>query len=288
MVSVLIVNFRSYEELTGCLESLRRHLADDIEVIVVDHQSDPEAADRLEREFAWVRLIALTDNPGFGSGVNRAAGHASGDLFLVLNPDCVVTNDVPRTLAAYMRENPAVAVTGAMVREPDGSLQASARQFPKFMTGLAGRTGFLTRWWPDNPWTAANLVQPAPANEPAPVDWVAGSCMMVRREAFDAVGGFDERFFMYWEDADLCFRLRQKGWTTFYVPSATVVHLTGRSTKRAPIRPLIAFHRSAYMYFRKNGDPRMQPIAPLVYLALQARLIFKLALVVLTKKASGS
>jgi N-acetylglucosaminyl-diphospho-decaprenol L-rhamnosyltransferase len=163
-----------------------------------------------------------------------------------------------------------------MVQEPGGLVQPSARRFPNFTTGVAGRTGVLSRWWPDNPWTAANLVRPSRTNEPTRVDWVAGSCMMVRRTAFVEVGGFDERFFMYWEDADLCFRLLKRGWVTIYLPSASVIHLTGRSTARAPLRPLIEFHRSAFRYFWKNGSRKLRLLVPLVFLVLQIRLAFKI------------
>ena len=109
------------------------------------------------------------------------------------------------------------------------------------------------------------------------VDWVSGACMMVRREAFEAVGGMDEQFFLYWEDADLCFRLSRAGWSTVYNPVAGVTHLTGRSSARARKQSLIAFHRSAFQYFCKHGGRLSRGAAPVVFLALYARLFLKLA-----------
>ena len=113
--------------------------------------------------------------------------------------------------------------------------------FQGVTTGLAGRTTWLTRVWPDNPLTMGNLVRDLPA-EPVEVDWVSGACMMVRRDAFAAVGGMDEQFFLYWEDADLCRRLKQAGWKTYYQPGVTVTHLTGQSSQHARKASLVAFH----------------------------------------------
>jgi GT2 family glycosyltransferase len=275
-ISILIVNYRSYGELTACLESLHRFISDDVEVVIVDHESDASAAAHVMNEFGWVRLLPSSSNSGFAAGVNRGARNAAGAYLLLLNPDCIVVDDVPHVLAAYMQDHLDVGVAGALVRNGDGSIQASARRFPGFMTGVAGRTGFLSRRWPENRWTAANLVRPSLSNQVSIVDWVAGSCMMIRLSAFKAVGGMDERFFMYWEDADLCSRLRAKGWTTVYLPTASVVHLTSRSSAQAPIRSLVAFHRSAYLYFRKNGPRRWQMFAPIVFGLLSLRLIAKI------------
>jgi GT2 family glycosyltransferase len=133
----------------------------------------------------------------------------TGEFVLLLNPDCIMATD-PRPLASWLAAHPKAAVCGAIVREADGSLQASARHFPDAFTGLAGRTTWLTRVWPDNPWTTRDLVRDVPS-EPIEVDWVSGAYMMLRRDAFTSVNGMDEQFFLYWEDADLCRRLRQAG-----------------------------------------------------------------------------
>jgi GT2 family glycosyltransferase len=107
---------------------------------------------------------------------------------------------------------------------------------------------------------------------------------MVRRVAFEAVGGMDEQFFLYWEDADLCFRLRRAGWLTFYHPAAGVTHLTGRSSATAKKQSLIAFHRSAFRYFFKHGGRVSKAVSPVVFLALSARLVLKLAALELNQK----
>ena len=278
LVSVLIVNYKAYAELATCLDSLQRFLADDTELVVVDHSSEPAAASRLLQRFGWIRLIAVATNPGFAAGVNRAARAARGRYLLLLNPDCVVAGDVVHDLASWLDDSPGVGVVGALVREADGGIQASARRFPGLTTGFAGRTSWFSRVWPNNPWTRRNLVTPESAGGPVEVDWVAGACLMIRRAAFEAVGGMDEQFFLYWEDADLCFRLKQQGWPTVYNPLLPgVTHLTGRSRLRAQRQSLIAFHQSAYRYFRKHGGRLAMAVAPVVFVALQARLLLKLA-----------
>jgi GT2 family glycosyltransferase len=277
LVSILIVNYRAYTELASCLESLNRFHAGDLDVIVVDHASDPAAAARLLQRFPSIRLIDVSSNPGFAAGVNRAARTASGRYLLLLNPDCVVDDDVAHTLAAWLDQHPRVGIAGPLVREPDASVQASARRFPNVTTGIAGRTSWLTRVWPTNRLTRRNLVTQEVLRDPVEVDWVSGACMMVRRQAFESVGGMDDQFFLYWEDADLCFRLKRAGWSTVYNPSVGITHLTGSSSALAQKQALIAFHRSAYRYFRKHGGRVARAAAPLVFLALQVRLFLKLA-----------
>jgi len=127
-----------------------------------------------------------------------------------------------------------------------------------------------------NRWIRRNLVAAEALDHPLEVDWVSGACMMVERNAFESVGGMDEQFFLYWEDADLCFRLKRAGRLTVYNPVGGITHLTSRSSSLARRQSLIAFHRSAYRYFRKHGGRLAHAAAPLVFLVLQARLFLKL------------
>jgi GT2 family glycosyltransferase len=277
MVSILIVNYRTYTEVTGCLESLSRFRSDDVEVILVDHLCEPVEAARVSSAFPWVHVIAVDANPGFAAGVNRAARASRGRYLLLLNPDCLLDGDVAHVLASWLEDHPVVAAAGALVREADGSVQLSARWFPNVTTGFAGRTSLLSRLWPANHWTRRNLVAPGGVRAPIEVDWVTGVCIMVRREAFESVGGMDERFFLYWEDADLCFRLKRAGWRTVYNPTVSVTHLTGRSSAQVRQQALKAFHESAYLYFSKNGGRFARGVAPLVFVALQMRMYMKMA-----------
>ena len=272
-VSVLIVNYRSYAELRACLQSIER-IEPDAEVVVVDWSSHAPDAARLRLDHPGVRLLAETGNRGFGAGVNLAACHARGSRLLLLNPDAVLEASVTPALCAYLDAHPRVAVVGPRILDADGALQASARRFPGVSTLAGGRSTWLTRAWPGNPVSRRNLL--AGGNGPRAVDWLSGACMLIRREAFDNVGGFDEGFFLYWEDADLCRRLADAGWETHYRPDVTVRHAAGRSSRHAPMRSQVAFHKSVYRYFRKHAGAGWQVLSPAVWLALQGRLALRL------------
>ena len=145
-------------------------------------------------------------------------GTPSGAYLYLVNPDAVVAPDAALTLAAWLDEHPGVAVVGSLVLDPDGAIQGSARRFPGVSTFFGGRTAWMTRQFPRNALTRRNILTGPHVREPLEVDWVSGASMMIRRAAFDAVGGMDERFFLYWEDADLCKRLRDAGLATVYHP----------------------------------------------------------------------
>jgi GT2 family glycosyltransferase len=270
-VSALIVNYRSYAEVDACLAALRS-ASPALEVVVVDHASDGRALDAVRATHAGVTFVPVAENPGFGAGVNRAARHASGRYLLVLNPDTLVEKGTVERLAGWLESHPRVAVVGPQVRTMDGRVEASARAFPGWSTVLGGRSTWLSRVWPDNPLTTRNLLSGRHARDPIDVDWVSGACMMVRRGAFDEVEGFDERFFLYWEDADLCRRLADAGWTVTYHPGCRAAHAGGRSSAHQPAASAVAFHRSAFRYFWKHGGPGRRLLAPAVWLALAARL----------------
>jgi N-acetylglucosaminyl-diphospho-decaprenol L-rhamnosyltransferase len=278
-VAVVVVNFKSYSELGTCLTSLspdgsRRPG----EVIVIDHDSDSDHLAQLRIRFPAVRFAPTRSNPGFAAGVNAGSRLASGRYLLLVNPDVRLGPGAVDAMREYLETHPAVGIVGARVLDPDGTVQRSARRFPTPLTGLFGRTSLLTRFWPGNPLSRRNLPADETATGPAEVDWVAGSCLMTRREVFEAVGGMDEGFFLYWEDADFCKRAREIGWKTFYLPSATVTHTVGGSSRHASATAVQAFHQSAYRYFAKHGAPRVRFVSlPLVRALLFGRMAIKLA-----------
>jgi len=275
-VSVLIVNFRTYDETDRCLESLRS-ASFATECIVVDHGSDEPALARLRRVHPDVRFVATAGNPGFGAGINRAAALTRGDLLLVLNPDTIVDCDVVPRLSAWMDSHARTAIVAPLIATADGAIEASARAFPGWSTVLGGRSTWLSRAWPSNPLSRRNLLTGSEVREPIDVDWVSGACMLIRRDAFDAVGGFDEGFFLYWEDADLCRRLGIAGWRVTYYPGCRVTHRGGRSSRHRAIGSAIAFHRSVFRYYLKHGGRWRFVFAPVVFAALQMRLGVELA-----------
>jgi N-acetylglucosaminyl-diphospho-decaprenol L-rhamnosyltransferase len=273
-VSALVVNYHAYDELAACLRSLEGQPAL-VDVVVVDHATVPNARASVERHHPGVCWLPRADNPGFGAGVNRAAQHATGNFLYVVNPDAVVAPGAIEVLARWLAAHPDFGVAGSLVRETDGAIQGSARAFPAASTLVAGRSSWLTRRFPANPWSRRNVLTGPAVQEPRAVDWVSGASMMIRRDAFSAVGGFDARYFLYWEDADLCRRLLTLGWQTAYVPQSVVTHHGGRSSRSA-LRPLIAFHQSALRYHVTHSGPLGRVASPLVALALGLRLGWKI------------
>jgi len=167
---------------------------------------------------------------------------------------------------------------GPAVVNEDSSPQGSARGDPDMLTGIFGRTTVATRLFPRLGAARRNVVVVEEAAGGREVDWVSGACMLVRRDAFDRVGGFDERFFLYWEDADLCRRLRGAGWRVRYQPAARVVHLVGRSSRTNASLAIRAFHRSAYLYYVTHVHPsRWHPARWAAFALLALRCGWRLA-----------
>jgi hypothetical protein len=271
--AVVIVNYQSYHELRACLASLRNADGNPV-VIVVDHESDRAAADALSTEFPDVRLLRMAGNEGFAAGVNRGAREADHPFIILLNPDCVVEPATCRVLAEWMSAHPDVGAAGPRILNADGTVQATARRFPDLTTAIAGRSSWLTRVLPQNPLSTRNLPGRDTRTEPLDVDWVSGACLITRRDAFDAIGGMDAGFFLYWEDADFCRRLRNAGWRTVYLPVAAVTHVGGCSSRHSADSSLEAFHRSAFRIYWKHASPAARLLAPMVLAALRIRLAF--------------
>jgi GT2 family glycosyltransferase len=278
-ISVLIVNYRAYAELDGCLASLKDNANHLLEIVVVDNGSLPEHLDQVAVHHPDVRFIAQQHNPGFAAAVNEGARRATGEYLLLLNPDTTLFPGAVLGLAGYLTAHSDVAIVGARIYDTDGTVQRSARAFPSVLTAFFGRTSALTALWPGNPLSRAQLVADESTDTVMEVDWVAGSCLLARASAFRAVGGLDERFFLYWEDADLCRRLRLAGWRIVYFPHAEVVHQVGRSSRHVRARSLIAFHRSAYRYYAKHAHGLVAQLAlPVVAAGLFARMSLSITL----------
>ena len=257
-VTVVIVNFNSGGAARACLGSAAADLgARPWEAIIVDNASrDPASADLdgLPR----TRVIRNPANRGFGAAVNQAAYAATAPLLWLLNPDCTVLPGAFDTLGRVLEAHADCAIAAPQLLDPDGSVQASARGEPTAWTGLFGRNTWLTRYFGSSRVVRRNLPARdlvAAGVDSAPVDWVMGAAMLVRRSAFDAVGGFDEGFFLYWEDADLCRRLRDRGFSTRYAPAARVTHTGGASARADAALATRAFHRSAYRYYATHVVP---------------------------------
>ncbi len=279
LVSVVIVNYNAGEDLRRCLASLEEGVGSvPWDGVVIDNASS-DGSDELPMP-GKMQMLRNRDNVGFARAVNQGVARTDGDDVMILNPDCELSPGAVAVLRNELHRHPDCVVAGPRVIDPEGTVQGSARGDPTMFTGLFGRASLLTRLFPRSALAMRNVrsrTASATGGLSVGVDWVAGSCMLARRDALAAVGGFDERFFLYWEDADLCRRLRVRGGEIRYVPGATVVHHVGRSSRTAPVLATRAFHASAYLYYVTHvARSPLNPARWLAKLALWLRCAWRL------------
>ena len=249
LLSVIIVSWNVRDLLRDCLRSL---IADQgelaMEIIVVDGASADGSAAMVAEEFPVVHLIASDENLGFPKGNNVGMGVTNGRFLLLLNPDTIVKRGALATMLAYLQSHPAIGLVGAQLLNGDGSVQSSRRRFPTMATA------FFESTWLQSIAPKRVLddyyVNDVGDEETALVDWVMGACMMTRREVVDAVGDMDEAYFMYSEELDWQRRINEAGWQVAYLPTAQIVHYTGKSSEQAVTARHINFQRAKLRYFR--------------------------------------
>jgi N-acetylglucosaminyl-diphospho-decaprenol L-rhamnosyltransferase len=270
-VGVVTVRFGSDDVLPTMLASIPDAVGDAYEAVVVDNRPEGDAV-RSVAEAAGARYLARSDNPGYGGAMNAGAAllGPSVEWVLIANPDLVLTPGSVARMVARGDTDPAIAAVGPLVRESDGAVYPSARAVPSIRNGI-GHALFVNLW-PNNPWTR-NYLDDSPAR-PALKDagWLSGSCVLVRRTAFEAIGGFDERYFMYFEDVDLGFRLGKSGYRNVYDPSAEVIHSGAHATGRDGAAMIRAHHVSARRFLsRKYPGPLLWPVRVVLAIGLRIR-----------------
>lgn len=252
-LDIIIVNFNSTVYLLNCIDSIYTNLNDlKTNIVVIDNNSD-ENVDSITNNYPDVILIKNSSNIGFAAAINQGIEVGESEFILLLNPDSYLTSNLCLPMIDYAVNHPDVAIIGPKIIDQDGSIQGSARTFPNTLTAIFGRTSPLTKYFPNNPISKANIITIGKDSDtPIEVDWVSGACMLVRRKAIDDVGLLDERYFIYWEDADWCRRMWSKGWKVIYFPEVSLYHFVGKSSISRPLRSIYYFHRSSYLYFDKH------------------------------------
>lgn len=259
-VTVVMVNYNAGPELRRALQSIASELSGQPwEGFVVDNASVDGSGTIVEEFAPEARLVTNQENVGFARGINQGVWLGTAPRVLIMNPDCRLIAGSMAAMTAALEAYPSCAIVGPRILNPDGSVQGSARGDPDMFTGLFGRTTFLRRLLPELSVSKRNVVLPddvaREGGDSLAVDWLSGACMLARREAFERVQGFDERYFLYWEDADLCRRLRVVGYHVRYLPAATAIHRVAHSSKRAKSAAIRAFHESAYLYYSTHVAP---------------------------------
>jgi N-acetylglucosaminyl-diphospho-decaprenol L-rhamnosyltransferase len=253
-LSIIIVNYNTKDYLEECLESIRSQgYGFGVETIVVDNNSCDGSREMLRSRFPEVRLVENCENEGFARACNRGITAARGFYILLLNSDARLSEGALTRLSGFLDRTPGVGVVSGRLVYPDYFDQGVARKFPSPINALFGRRSLMTKLFPNNRFSRKYMLsRNHDSGEPFAVDWVSGACMMIRRQVIEEIGLLDEGFFMYWEDADFCFRAKERGWKVFCVPDAIVVHHEGKSAGRRDGRLIVEFNRSAYRYYRKH------------------------------------
>ena len=268
-VAAVVVNYESGEALVRCVGDLDDAGLGDL--VVVDNGSSDGSLAEARHAVPGLEVVVPGRNLGYGAAVNRGVAATQAPLVLVCNPDLEVPPEAVGALVTALDADPGRALVGPLIRTPGGDRYPSARRFPS-MVDAAGHA-LLGLFAPDNRFTRAyqrSELDAAPV-EVSRADWVSGACFLVRRDAFEAVGGFDESYFMYAEDVDLCWRLGRAGWSVAYAPTAEVTHLQGRSTDRHPYRMILEHHRSLLRFASRSSTGWRTALLPLVAVGVAVR-----------------
>jgi GT2 family glycosyltransferase len=248
-ITVVVVNYNTCEHLEACLKSVRA--AGNVPAVVLDNASTDGSVEMVRGAFPQVTRIENPRNVGFGKGANLAMEGCETKYVLLLNSDTRIQTGTCDALIRYLDENPKVAIAGPRIVGHDGEQQASAFHFPtplfvllqeNKLGALLQRLPFVREWY--SPSGSQRRVRRVP--------WVLGAAMAIRREAFDAVRGFDESFFMYYEEVDLCYRLRSAGWEIDFVPDATVMHEGAASTRQQRSAMTVLQYESLIRFYEKH------------------------------------
>lgn len=250
LLSIIIVTYNSSQVLRNCLDSLVENKGNlELEVILVDNNSTaPNERQQfprlLEKEYSVLKLqlIQLPENRGFGAANNQGVKRAKGQYLFILNADTIIENDAPRQMIEFLENNPRAAVVGPKLINGKRQMQEwSCGSKTSLLKTIKNNFGFI----PKHLWQS---------NHPLKVDWVSGAALMIRKNIFEKIHGFDENFFMYFEDEDLCWRVKDLGHNIYYLGNITIIHLGGQSFEHNEIKPLQKkfFYKSQDYFFKKH------------------------------------
>lgn len=267
-VAAVAVTYSPGDTLAAFLDSLATATSLPLDIVLADNGSE-DGSVQLAAQEPNVRLVETGSNLGYGGAANMGVRATTAEFVVVANPDVIwEPGSLDRLLAAAARW-PKGAAFGPLIHTPEAEIYPSARALPSLGRGIGH--ALCGWWWPTNPWTAAYRVErDKPAERTA--GWLSGACLLLRRDAFDAVGGFDAGYFMYFEDLDLGDRFGRAGWQNVYVPSAVVTHTGGHATSRDAARMSAEHHRSAWRYLsRRYAGWRWWPVRVMLRTGLGTR-----------------
>jgi len=271
-ISVIIVNYNVKYFLEQALFSLKKAAGDfSVEYIVVDNASSDGSADYIRENFPEVRLIANSENLGFGRANNQGLKLASGKYLLLVNPDTVVGEDTLRVLIDNLDRHKEIGAIGPKILDRAGKFDPGCRRgFPTPFAAFSKLSGLAALFPKSKVFNQYNMTY-LEANTACEVDSLAGSFMLVRREVYEKTRGFDEDYFMYGEDLDWCYRIKQAGWQVYYQPRAEIIHYGGESALRSRVDVRREFFRAMHLFVRKHFTGKMALALPLLQLGIYIR-----------------
>ena len=283
----MVVTYEAGDVLTACARSiLDDDSAGEAEVVVVDNGSSDGSVERLQRAVPSVRVLDAAGNAGYAAAANRGIAATRAPVVAVCNADVEVASGTAAAMLTRLDAEPDLAAVGPLIRNDDGTVYPSARSVPTVRDAIGH--ALLGARWPDNRFSRRYRQLDADAAQPRDVDWVSGAAIWLRRSALDSVGGWDEHYFMYAEDTDLCWRMRRLGWRVAFDPRGSVMHIQGVSTAHHPYRMIVRHHRSVYRFAAKRWQgARRLLLAPLAVL-LAVRAAFAIAARALRARRSGA
>lgn len=250
-LSIIIVSWNVKNDLLACLSSLKQNpLTQLFEQIVIDNNSSDGTVSLIKQDYPEVTLIKNPDNRGFATANNQGLKLAAGQYVMLLNPDTIVHEGSLDTLVRFLDDNPDVGACGGKLLNEDGTHQASVRRFPTFRGLMYAQTvcrmlgifrGQHRKW----------MMKDFGYDKQIDVDQIMGAGMLVRRSIIEKIGGMDESFFMYFEEVDLCYRIKEAGWRIVFLPDAIITHMGGRSSSQAPLKRVMML-TSMMTFFRKH------------------------------------
>jgi len=251
-VSVIIVNWNTLDFTINCIKSIFQHTNGvDFEVIVIDNASNDNSAEIIQKTFPEVILIENKKNRGFAAANNQGIALAKGKYVLLLNSDTLILNNAITKIIAFADAHPKAGITGCRVLNPDRSLQPSCFMFPSILNMLLSAT-YLYKLFPNNKFFGREKMSWWKRDDVREVDVVTGCFMLIRRDAIDQTGLMDEQFFMYGEETDLCYRLKQNGWKILFTPEAEIIHHGGQSSKQIAPTMALQLRGSILQFIRKH------------------------------------
>lgn len=267
-LSIILVNYNGSEFLYDCLNSIDVFIDYcGCEVIVVDNCSTDDSVKIIADNFPAIKLICNQDNLGFGKANNLAVKHSQGEHLLFLNTDTILTENTPKLLSDYLNQNEDVGVIGARITFKDDSYQLSSGKLPNLVVEFFDKIRYRLddRW--HNIFSSIYNKQYSAVKE---VGWVTGACLMMRRDLFEQLNGFDESFFMYFEDKDICKRINDLGWKVVYYPSTSLIHLLGGSSQYVK-KTVSIYYRDSQLYYYQKHLGRFQTKILKLYLQLSGK-----------------